>query len=72
MNREQGTGDRESLCLSSSPGGHTPPTRQVLLFAIIALLIFPIFAHGCHRWDHDDEPNLIPIDHRAASMELPR
>ena len=32
-------------------------------FLIVAILIFPIFAHGCHREDVDDEPGFIPLTH---------
>lgn len=34
-------------------------------FAVAAIVvILPIFAHGCHRGDHDDEPLFVPMDHR--------
>jgi hypothetical protein len=32
----------------------------VVLFAVLALLILPIFAHGCHGDDEDHEPGFAP------------
>jgi hypothetical protein len=37
-----------------------PPARLVLLIAVLALLVLPIFAHGCHGDDEDHEPGLAP------------
>jgi hypothetical protein len=35
-------------------------TSPLAWLPIFALLCFPIFAHGCHREDVDDEPGFIP------------
>ncbi|MBA4190173.1 MAG: hypothetical protein C0467_19485 [Planctomycetaceae bacterium] len=43
-----------------------------LIFAAIAFLVLPIFAHGCHRGDHDDEPLFVPVEHRATSVDVAR
>jgi hypothetical protein len=43
-----------------------------LLFAVVALVVLPIFAHGCHRGDHDDEPLVVPLDQQAVPTELPQ
>ena len=40
-------------------GGLTPPARLLVLFVLAALLVLPIFAHGCHG-DVDDEPQAAP------------
>jgi hypothetical protein len=42
-------------------------------FRGLGLLVFlglavPLFGHGCHRWDHDDEPSFIP----TANEKTPR
>jgi len=34
--------------------------RPAFWFFVAAILLFPIFAHGCHRGDHDDEPCFVP------------
>ena len=43
-----------------------------LLFPV--LVAVPLFAHGCHTGDHDDEPAVVP--HRAGEAaeepEAPR
>ncbi len=42
-----------------------------LAFALISLLcVVPIFAHGCHRGDHDDEPLFQPVEYRMMEREL--
>lgn len=41
------------------------PTRAFLLGAV-ALCVLPIFAHGCHRGDHDDEPTVVPVAEQRA------
>jgi len=38
---------------------------------ILAILTLPIFSHGCHREDIDDEPALMPPI-KLTSPELPR
>ncbi len=42
------------------------------LFAAIAFAALPIFAHGCHRGDHDDEPLVTPVEQRAKPIEKPQ
>ncbi|VTT96450.1 unnamed protein product [Gemmataceae bacterium] len=49
-------GDREAV---------QRPTRAFFLGAI-ALCVLPIFAHGCHRGDHDDEPTVVPVAEQRA------
>ena len=34
------------------------------LLALVALAV-PLFAHGCHAGDHDDEPVFAPQQHDA-------
>ena len=57
--RGQGTGD-------SRPGESTPadrpplPAAQLLPHLLVVVLVVPLFAHGCHRGDHDDEPAQSP------------
>ena len=36
-------------------------SRGAWLFVALALLLAPLFAHGCHGDDVDHEPLLIPI-----------
>jgi hypothetical protein len=48
----------------------TPVPRLLTPFFVAALLLFPIFAHGCHRGDHDDEPTVAPIS--AEEPDRPR
>jgi len=43
-------------------------TRFCLL--ILVILPIPIFAHGCHGEDVDNEPGVIPISHNHES-EVP-
>ena len=61
--RESGVGSRET-----EP---EPVPRAVWVAFAAMLLALPIFAHGCHRGDHDDEPAFIPVEHRIISAELP-
>jgi hypothetical protein len=35
------------------------------LFVFVAALALPVFAHGCHAGDHDDEPLFIPTEKRS-------
>jgi hypothetical protein len=72
----QQTEPGEGTCLDDSHGASPNQTRsgvcRAVWFAFAAMLLaLPIFAHGCHRGDHDDEPAFIPIEHRASSAELP-
>ncbi len=54
----------------------SPPLRvslsPALILAAVAMLALPIFAHGCHRGDHDDEPLYAPVEQRASPVELPK
>lgn len=36
------------------------------------LLAVPIFGHGCHRGDHDEEPLFVPPPPRAGEVAPPR
>lgn len=33
--------------------------RLLPVFVVLSLAV-PLFAHGCHRGDHDDEPSVAP------------
>lgn len=35
-----------------------------VLLVLLAALAVPVFAHGCHAGDHDDEPLVVPNDER--------
>ena len=37
---------------------------------ILVILAIPIFAHGCHGEDVDNEPGVIPVMHNHES-EMP-
>jgi hypothetical protein len=45
----------------------SPVSRFLTLVFVIALLTLPIFAHGCHTGDHDDEPVFVPQAHDPES-----
>jgi hypothetical protein len=82
--RGQETGDRRqetgktlpSLPFLSLVSCLLSPVRRLspvfLVFAVVVLVALPIFAHGCHRGDHDDEPLVAPLDHHAVSLESPQ
>jgi hypothetical protein len=53
------------------PGGHAAPVRGVVLFAALALLVMPLFAHGCHGDDVDHEPGAVPPTVRAGADHGP-
>ena len=36
-----------------------PAVRLLPLFVVLSLVV-PVFAHGCHAGDHDDEPAVAP------------
>jgi len=57
----------ESQAKDKDSGGLRTPAR--LGFWVIALLLIQIFAHGCHRGDHDDEPLFVPIEHHADPIK---
>lgn len=56
-------------------GGLTPPARlptvgrRAFWFLAVALTTLPLFAHGCHRGDHDDEPLFVPLSPRVTDLE---
>jgi hypothetical protein len=54
-------GDRQPRAMASATSG----------LLILAILAFPILAHGCHREDVDNEPGFIPLPHHLKA-ELPR
>jgi hypothetical protein len=62
--RDQETGDRRHETEDRKPG---PWIVSCLL--ILVVLALPIFAHGCHSGDHDDEPLFAPP---AQQQEPPR
>ena len=70
VGREEHTG----IATRGGDGQPPPaPLRLALLFAVVVMLLtLPIFGHGCHRGDHDDEPAFVPTDRHAADSELPR
>lgn len=49
-------------------GGLTPSARRVFVFFAFAITLIPLFAHGCHTGDHDDEPLFVP---RVHNWETP-
>jgi hypothetical protein len=51
----------------AEPGPQPRLSPVVCLLMVIALAL-PIFAHGCHTGDHDDEPSLIPPSRDAESL----
>jgi len=36
----------------------------------MAFAALPIFAHGCHRGDHDEEPLFVPVEQRLEPVAL--
>ena len=48
-----------------------PRLRLSLVASLLipVVLAVPIFAHGCHAGDHDDEPLFAP---RSQNQEAPR
>jgi hypothetical protein len=42
-----------------------------LFFLGLVLLAIPIFAHGCHRGDHDNEPFFVPLKSHVIQAEPP-
>ncbi len=67
--RETGVGGQESGDRSRETG---PRFRlwlsPVSCLLISVILVLPLFAHGCHTGDHDDEPQFAPPAHHR---ELP-
>jgi hypothetical protein len=63
-----GSGQTGLAATRSGAGGVSPPARRALVFFVTAILLIPIFAHGCHTGDHDDEPAFVPP---ARTQELP-
>jgi hypothetical protein len=49
-----------------------PRVRRLLGLLVVAACAAPIFAHGCHRWDHDDEPAFAPPPPRVHQANVPR
>ncbi|WP_439626491.1 hypothetical protein [Gemmata sp.] len=43
------------------------PSPACVLGAV-ALCVLPVFAHGCHRGDHDDEPTVVPVESRIEHV----
>jgi len=45
------------------------PQLSPLVWLLLAVaLALPVFAHGCHTGDHDDEPLLSPPSRDAESL----
>jgi hypothetical protein len=44
-----------------------PGLSPIVWLLIVVVLALPIFAHGCHAGDHDDEPALFPLKQDAES-----
>jgi hypothetical protein len=68
--KSQEPGDREAGVPAERVAGETGQTgarargvvsRGAWLFVGLALLLAPLFAHGCHGDDVDHEPFLIPL-----------
>jgi hypothetical protein len=65
--RRQETGDRRQESRKALRCLPVSCLLSPVSFLIVAILIFPIFAHGCHREDVDDEPGFIPPTHLSES-----
>lgn len=53
-------------------GGWGPGlSPAAFLFATLLFLVGPIFAHGCHTGDHDDEPAFAPPPADVTSAPPP-
>ena len=62
--REPGARSQES-----EPRFSLTPVSRLLIPLLLAV---PIFGHGCHRGDHDDEPVFAPPPERVAELEPQR
>ncbi len=62
----EGRGHGAGIKQEPEPGFHPRPV--LILFVVIAALVLPIFAHGCHGDDVDHEPGLAPLP--RSSHEL--
>ncbi len=62
-------GDRQKADVAATRCGVGAAFHRGFGFLVLIALAVPILAHGCHRWDHDDEPVILPIknDPSAAS-----
>ena len=65
-----GVRSRVSGIRSQETGDRLAP-RAWWFACVVVLVALPIFAHGCHRGDHDDEPVFVPMDHHKTNVELP-
>jgi hypothetical protein len=54
--QESGVGSQEPAAVARGLA-----SRAAWLFVALALLLAPLFAHGCHGDDVDHEPLLIPL-----------
>lgn len=45
--------------MSAPRSGVAGAARLLPLFVVLSLVV-PVFAHGCHAGDHDDEPAVAP------------
>ena len=67
MTAAAGSRERDEGCAGTEPAPRfrLAPVVWLLLAGLLAL---PIFAHGCHTGDHDDEPLLISPSPDAESV----
>lgn len=59
---------QRSVVGRESAGGAGPR----LWWLIPVLVAVPLFAHGCHTGEHDDEPAVAPPVAGATEPEVPR
>lgn len=57
--------DEQRTGTEPEPRSRLSPIVWLLMAGMLTL---PIFAHGCHTGDHDDEPLLIPPSPDAESV----
>lgn len=50
----------ESAGTVRGTGGLSPAARLLAWAAVLAILVLPVFAHGCHGDDVDHEPGFAP------------
>ena len=52
----------------ASGAGTREAASPVFLLGALVLCALPVFAHGCHRGDHDDEPAVVPVQSRVEPV----
>jgi len=57
--------DRRPFATEADP---RPQLSSLVWLLLAVALALPVFAHGCHTGDHDDEPLLSPPSRDAESL----